>query len=68
MKAEIDSKMYYLSMNAPDIELISHKQRIIQHSDLANIFEHEELESLINKMRSYKEELNPAKHRMVTYG
>jgi len=25
MKAEIDSKMYYLSMNAPEIELVSHR-------------------------------------------
>jgi len=68
MKAEIDSKMYWLSMNAPEIELVSHKQRIIQHSDLASIFEHEELESIVNKMKNFKEELHPAKNHMVIYG
>ena len=43
LRDEIDKKIYYLTMNPPEIQLMDQNSRIIYYSELAEVFEREEL-------------------------
>ena len=56
LRGEIDKKLYFLTMHAPDIELVDHKSKIQFYSELSEIFDREDLtQALVNV--THKEKL-----------
>ena len=49
MKTEVDNKIFSLQINPPKIKLMSHDQRIMHLSELAEVFTREEIEEALEE-------------------
>ena len=43
IREEIDNKIHFLSLNAPEIQLIDHIQTLVNYSELSEIFGNEKV-------------------------
>lgn len=59
LKKEIDMKIYYLNLHPPEIEEVDQHRRIMYYSELAEIFDKEELNEALNGLKVEEQMFNP---------